>query len=226
MIINKAGDAMEKIYIYQIWFPTNSKCYIGQTNNLKRRMKQHLNSGSLICNALLKVNNWTISVLHTVKSRDEANRIEIEEIRNFNSVAPNGYNLTAGGEGATHCKETKEKIRKAHQGMHASDETKVKMRDSHLGENNHFFGQHHTEESNQKNREAKAGKSLDDMGHKLDCSCSFCKARRGDYNGKGNPMFGKKRSDTVERNRNPNTFEQYKRLKNKIAKLEKEVNHG
>ena len=88
-----------KIYIYRIYFPASDKCYIGQTNDLQRRMKRHFESGSVICNALYKYDDWQVSVLHTCKSRDEANKVEIEEIRNYNSVAPNGYNLTHGGGG-------------------------------------------------------------------------------------------------------------------------------
>ena len=83
-------------------------------------MQQHICSGSLVCKALLKVNNWQVSILHICKTRDEANRIEIEEIRNFNSVAPNGYNLTHGGEGAG-------LENKNAQGYKHSDEAKRKM---------------------------------------------------------------------------------------------------
>lgn len=87
-----------KFYIYQIYFPISKKSYIGQTFNLKGRLEEHLRSGRLVCKALWKYDNWQISVLHTCKTRNEANKIEIEEIRNFNSVAPNGYNLTHGGD--------------------------------------------------------------------------------------------------------------------------------
>jgi len=89
-----------RIYIYAIWFPTSKKYYIGQTCNLKARMKNHFYSGSLVYYALWKYDDWKISILHTCKTRDEAYRIEIEEIRNYNSIAPNGYNLTRGGDGS------------------------------------------------------------------------------------------------------------------------------
>lgn len=93
----------ERIFIYRIYFPESNKCYIGQTNNIKVRMIVHLNGREgeniSVHSALQKYDDWEISVLHTCYSRDEANRVEIEEIRNFNSVAPNGYNLTHGGEG-------------------------------------------------------------------------------------------------------------------------------
>lgn len=123
-----------KIYIYQIWFPTSKKSYIGQTDNLQRRMPNHLKSGSLVCKALWKYDDWQITILHTCKTRDEANRIEIEEIRNFNSIAPNGYNLTAGGDGSgIPCEETREKMSKSHTGKKHSKETIEKIRGSRLG---------------------------------------------------------------------------------------------
>jgi len=109
-----------KIYIYAIWFPTSEKYYVGQTQNLQGRMQGHLRSGSLVCKALYKYDDWQISILHTVKTKEEANRIEIEEIRNFNSVAPNGYNLTRGGDGWS-------------KGMKHSEETKKKMKQAAIG---------------------------------------------------------------------------------------------
>ena len=122
-----------KIYIYVIYFPTSNKYYIGQTYSLEQRMYEHLRSGSVICKALYKYNDWKISILHTCKTRDEANRIEIEEIRNFNSVAPNGYNLTRGGEGGKPSEETKEKNRQAHLGTHHTKEAKNKVSKSLIG---------------------------------------------------------------------------------------------
>ncbi|MEK0351237.1 MAG: NUMOD3 domain-containing DNA-binding protein [Nitrosopumilus sp.] len=219
-----------KIYIYQIWFPTSKKYYIGQTCNIQKRMHEHLRAGSVICKALWKYDDWQVAILHTCKSRDEANRIEIEEIRNFNSVAPNGYNLTRGGEGTTHCEITKEKIRNARRGTHASKETKKKMREAKLGKNNHFYGKHHTEESNEKNRKLHEGKTLEERGHKFDCNCSVCKAKRGEAFGKDNPMFGKKRLDTIKRNINNNPMKNSAivlkglrtKLIHRIAKLESE----
>jgi len=77
---------MTKIYIYKIWFPTSKKYYIGQTSNLIAKIKYHLRSGSLVYKALWKYDDWEILILHTCKTQDEANRIEREEIRNFNSI--------------------------------------------------------------------------------------------------------------------------------------------
>ena len=132
---------LKQFYIYQIYFPISKKRYIGQTKNFEKRMKAHFKSGSLVCKALWKYDNWQVSILHTCKSRDEANRIEIEEIRNFNSIVPNGYNLTHGGEGNStpRSEEWKQNHKKFMQGKQYAKGYKFtkeqleKCRQAHLG---------------------------------------------------------------------------------------------
>ena len=87
------------IHIYKIYFLASDKCYIGQTCNFKRRMFRHLENKSFVGNALRKYDDWEIEILHTTKNRDTANLLEIEEIRHYNCIVPNGYNLTRGGDG-------------------------------------------------------------------------------------------------------------------------------
>lgn len=140
-----------KIYIYQIWFPTSNKSYIGQTDDLKKRMSEHLNFASLVGNALRKYDDWQICVLHTCNSRADANRLEIDHIRNFDSVAPNGYNLTAGGDGCIGYKHT--------------DEAKEKIRQSNLNRISTNKGFKHTEEwRREKSKSMQGNKNA--LGHK------------------------------------------------------------
>lgn len=121
-----------KIFIYRIYFPESDKCYIGQTSNLQRRLMDHVKGrfNSAVYNALQKYDDWKVSILHTCNSNDEANRVEIEEIRNFNSVTPNGYNLTRGGESVRGFKWTEE------QRANASRVHKGKQ----IGKDNPMFG--------------------------------------------------------------------------------------
>lgn len=138
-----------RVYIYRIYFSASGKCYIGQTNDPKSRMSQHLRSKkSLVGRALQKYEGWKISVLHTCYSRDEANRIEIEEIRNFDSVHPNGYNLTHGGDSGSPSEETREKLRKASTGQ-KRPELSQRNRDS--------LGVKRSQEVVEKNRESHRG---------------------------------------------------------------------
>ncbi len=127
---------IEKIYIYAIYFPMSGKYYIGQTKNLQGRLCSHLNSKYLVGNALRKYDDWTVELLHTCKSRDAANLLEIEEIRHYNCVTPNGYNLTRGGEGVSGghwnlSEKTKKKI---------SDSLKGRTFPTMIGENNSMSG--------------------------------------------------------------------------------------
>ena len=158
---------MIRIYVYIIRFPTSKKLYIGQTIDLKRRLLyQHLNSDSLVGRALNKYDDWQIFKLHTCKTRDEANRIEIEEIRNFNSIHPNGYNVTRGGsdsngfEGYHHTEESISKMihpgNQFAKGHKPSKESIEKM--IHPG-NQNVKGKHWTlsEEAKKNQSEAKKG---------------------------------------------------------------------
>lgn len=199
-------------YVYKIWFPTSKKCYIGQTCNLKSRLLRHLNSKYLVGNALRKYDDWQISILHTTKDGDVANLLEIEEIRNHNSIKPNGYNQTIGGDsslGYKHTKEAIEKIRKIHQGSKQSKETKIKRsmalqgnqnaKGKNLG-NKNAQGYHHT-------KEYKQSKSKEMQGFK------HSEESKEKHRGEKNPM------------KNPVTVLKvlHKKCKNRLEKLEKEL---
>lgn len=235
----------KKIYIYQIYFPTSNKCYIGQTDNLQRRMKAHLRSGYLICKALYKYDNWEISVLHICKDRDVANTLEIEEIRNCNSVMPNGYNLTHGGEGEDtftnrpNANETREKMRQIMMGnQHKKGKTEYtftkehckKLSISNLGNQNGkgLKGHKHSEETKEKISQAALGRK-----HSEEAKAKMSKSRSG----KGNPFYGKKHTEeTKEKNRQAQIgkkqSEEVKanmrlaQLKRRAQELEQELNHG
>lgn len=194
-------------YVYAIYFPTSNKYYIGQTKRLEKRMFKHIDSLFLVEKALRKYKDWKVSILHTCKNRDEANRIEIEEIRNFNSVAPNGYNLTHGGEGGDTLtnnpnreiiREKNRQNRKGNQnakGLIISKEKREADRQRMLGNK---LGAHPLSEEHK----IKISKSL--TGRKRPKHSSFMKHN--------NPM------------RNPNVrIKRLKALKIKLAKLEDEL---
>lgn len=97
-----------KNVIYKITSPSN-KSYIGQTVRLKQRLScyEHLRckNQSAIYNAILKYGweNMKVEILWEKESKErlveELNELEIKYIAEFNTKVPNGYNLTAGGEG-------------------------------------------------------------------------------------------------------------------------------
>ena len=202
---------MEEIHIYRIYFPSSGKCYIGQTSNLKRRMMQHITGkfNSLVQKALMKHEGWKVSVLHTCTSRDEANRIEIEEIRNFGSVAPNGYNLTHGGDAETPSELTKAKMRI----VANKPDVVAKKRAASVGENNPMYGRLGDQSPGfgcnnpMKNPEILAkvsGKNAHLFGKK----------------GAQHPAYSRKRPDVAKRNRVTAILRRYKEYQQKIRDLE------
>jgi len=105
--------------IYCIKNKINGKCYIGQTvGNLEKRIKRHLKEKGcpLIYRALNKygLENFEINIIEITHSIEELNQLEIFYIKKYNSLNPNGYNMTTGGLGGSkpHTEESKEKIRK------------------------------------------------------------------------------------------------------------------
>lgn len=91
-----------KLYtVYKIHNIETNMDYIGWSGDpINRIFNQHERTDSYIGNAL-RVYGWDtfdVSILHLVKTKKEACKLEIKEIAKYNSVAPNGYNLTPGGD--------------------------------------------------------------------------------------------------------------------------------
>ena len=112
-------------YIYRILNKISKKCYIGETKckDVSRRWNQHkqtieINKGCPALRDAVKkygIDNFEFSVL-IICFDDERFKYEIEYIKKYNSVVPNGYNLTNGGEGGgfqgkTHTEEVKNGIK-------------------------------------------------------------------------------------------------------------------
>lgn len=94
----------------------NNKKYVGLTANVKQRHKQHKSTRNrcpVFSNAIKKYGfeNFNFEVLIENLSREEANHFERKFIKEFNTLVPNGYNRTEGGDSSVkHTKETIEKI--------------------------------------------------------------------------------------------------------------------
>lgn len=99
-------------YIYCYTNKQNGKKYVGQTNNIKRRYKQHKEDSFTNYNdarynqaihcAIRKhgLDNFDFEILEVLenKTSEEVNERETYWIREKSSLAPNGYNLKAIGE--------------------------------------------------------------------------------------------------------------------------------
>lgn len=110
------------IYVYTLTNKLNGFSYIGISKDPDRRFQNHFGAASHIGNALRKhgIFNFDFEIIDQVGTYEEAFELEIKYIAELNTMCPNGYNLTSGGEG---------------RGSPHSEETKAKMRTAHLGKN-------------------------------------------------------------------------------------------
>lgn len=137
-------------------FP-NNKMYIGKTiHDLETRKSQHKSdmkrdkNNKAFYNAIKKY-GWdelTWSIIDTAEIEEELSEKEKYWIKYYNTYIhfknSMGYNSTLGGEGTS--------------GYKYSEELKQQMSEKMSGENNPFYNRNHTEESKQKQSQAKIGK--------------------------------------------------------------------
>lgn len=131
--------------IYKVTNKINGKVYIGQTTKtLQRRWTKHCIAAKTdnipFHRALMKYGfeNFTVEQVDIASSIEELNKKEIYWIRYYNSLIPNGYNVCEGGNGVVGFKaseETKAKLRSSHIGKVFSEETKRKMSEAAKGLN-------------------------------------------------------------------------------------------
>lgn len=90
-------------FIYKITNKLNGKIYIGQTTNPTRRFQEHRAKGysqeeeKILYKAFDKygISNFSFEILEEVENYNEREKYWIKV---FNSMAPNGYNMTPGGD--------------------------------------------------------------------------------------------------------------------------------
>lgn len=140
----------------------NNKKYIGITSKKpEQRWKNGLgyqSSQPVFYNAIKKYgwDNFEHIVIEDNLTEKEAKLTEIKLIAKYKTNCrkyknpPYGYNMTDGGDGTLgkkHSEEAKKKISAAATGRKASKETKIKLSKMRQGENNSFYGKHHSEET-------------------------------------------------------------------------------
>lgn len=150
------------VSVYQIANRVNGKSYIGiTTKSLEKRWNTHVkeNAGFAIHNALRKYgkDGFDFLLLEEVKSWQEACEKEKAYIKSFNTKSPYGYNLTNGGEGILGL----EGCVPWNKGKFLSFEHRRNLSLAHIGiqegENNPFYGKHHTDKSKQMIRDTHKG---------------------------------------------------------------------
>lgn len=173
--------------IYKATNTINGKCYIGKTiQALNVRISRHLwdakNGGFYFHNAIKKygIKNFKFEVIKKLKNENCLNASEIFFIQFYNSIYPNGYNLTIGGQGVSgykHSEEYKKELSERYGGknnpMYGKKRLDLAERNRlRSGEDNPFYGigfwngKKHSEETKRKISKALEGKSNPFYGRK------------------------------------------------------------
>lgn len=129
-------------YVYKITNRQNGKSYIGQTvlDPVKGRIRDHFNypyrSNIYLSRAMKKhgKENFTYEILHDGIPPHLLDSYEIEAIKKFNTVVPNGYNLNHGGSGNLHYPEyggDKNKRQKAQRKKRYATDPKFREKERH-----------------------------------------------------------------------------------------------
>jgi group I intron endonuclease len=138
--------------VYKITNTCNGDSYIGQTSKtLKHRWTQHVWEALGTYNrsynyyfhqAIRKYGPDAFSqeIIHVCETKEEMDFVETFYISFLNTKAPNGYNLTDGGEGGIGriaSKETREKLRKAKLGKKISESASAHLSELRRGKKRH-----------------------------------------------------------------------------------------
>jgi len=127
------------IGVYVISNIVNGKKYVGQSRDIRRRIKQHFinaTKSSDKCSALYSsIRKYGASVFEfeilAECSIEELNTLEAHFVDNLNTISPNGYNLRRGGnEKLMVLESTKLKISKKNKGRVVSIAAKEKFRET------------------------------------------------------------------------------------------------
>ena len=160
-------------YIYLNTDLKTGKQYTGQHHyNKEGELDPNYHGSGVLWTKVLKKRPKELikeEYIKTCYSEEEMCRDEQYYIKFFDTLYPNGYNLTEGGEGGIHCEETRKKISDAHKGKPApnkgkpmSEEQKKKLSFARKGKSSPNKGKHLSEDYKRKISESKKGKMVGD----------------------------------------------------------------
>ena len=151
---------------YTVYLRTNKvngKQYVGQTKDLNKREREwKCLKGKYGSKFLTEerdkygLENFETKILAETDTREEAWVLEEKYIKELGTKYPNGYNKANGGRlptGYSHSEEQRKKWSEIRKGKHISPKTEFKKGLVHW-----IKGKHHSEETNEKNRQAHLGK--------------------------------------------------------------------
>lgn len=174
--------------IYKITNKINGKIYVGQTiNSLQRRIAHYRGETDdrPIVNALQKygMNNFIFEIIDKAASIEDLNEKEIFWIKKLNSTDRSiGYNIREGGANSP-----------------LSPETKLKLSIQRTGEQNPFYGKHHSSDFCEKKSKLMIGKNNVMFGENhTDDTKQLIRESRKDYVGENHPRWGATLTDETK----------------------------
>ena len=177
-------------HIYCVTNLVNGKQYVGQTVDNRK-----VGHGLAITKAYKKYGKELFEyekICTGITNRNALNYLERFWIATHNTVAPNGYNIEAGGTDKGKVAEsTKQKLREHNLGKVVPIDVRKKISDSLKGSKNPFYGKTHSAESLAKMSAANVGKIV--------VISEATKKKIGEANaGINNGMYGKKHTEETK----------------------------
>lgn len=187
-------------YIYLVTNTITKKQYIGQTvqKDINSRWKQHKSlSPKLIGRYLLDsykkygISNFKFQIV-CICFDEDIDYLEKYYIQKFNTLAPNGYNLTSGGKHRYLSQESKDKIRNTLSGKlgkPCSEETKKKISLANMGNKNGNFKKKMSNEQRKTVSETMKKRNIpltSSQINGLKIGTEICKRKVGKYDKNGN----------------------------------------
>lgn len=212
-------------FLYKITNLKNNKVYIGQSYSEIERWRQHKYAArskpkQYIDSAIKKhgIVNFTYEVIAVTLSKQDADYVEIELIKQYDSRNRKyGYNISAGGEEIWNKGLPKEKH--PMYGKKHTKESRQKMSDSLSGINHPLYGKSHKPETILKMSLIKTGKIFKES-HKANIAKS-----KGGIN---HPLYGKTHSEkTKQKMRNSQLGKKHtEESKQKMSKSKTGTKHS
>ena len=141
-------------YIYLIIDLTNWKKYVGQHHYHLEKLDSSYHGSGHIIRQIYKKRPHTLKevYLKTCYTQEELDEWEKYFIKFYNTLSPNGYNLTEGGNGGVPSEETRKKLSQSCKGRQFSEEHRKKLSEIRKklyssGMKHPMLGKHHSEES-------------------------------------------------------------------------------
>ena len=198
-------------YIYLVTDTTNGMKYTGKHHyHIEGQLDPNYHGSGVIIKNIYRKRPETLKeeYIKTCYSEEEMCSDEQYYINFYDTLWPNGYNLTEGGDGVLPSEESRRKMSESHKGkappnkgIPMSEEQKKKLSDSLKGRTPHNKGIPMSEEQKKKLSEINKGKVPPNKGkhHTEESKKKMSESHKGLQTGEKHPFFGKHHSEETKK---------------------------